>query len=116
MQLGIFIFANQNARISIKDRRDKIWFITIPKFKKPNFRSVNLTVQIGEKQVILNPNLLYKENYESIKFKDLLRIYKNYIQSKPITITVVGNKEAIDMEKLADFGEIIEVSKKDIFN
>ena len=85
--------------------------------KKPNFRSVNLTARNWRKTgYTVNPNLLYKENYESIKFKDLLRIYKNYIQSKPITITVVGNKEAIDMEKLADFGEIIEVSKKDIFN
>ena len=85
--------------------------------KKPNFRSVNLTARNWRKTgYTVNPNFLYKENYESIKFKDLLRLYKNYIQNKPITITVVGNKEAIDMEKLAEFGELIEVSKKDIFN
>ena len=85
--------------------------------KKPNFRSVNLTARNWRKTgYTVNPNFLYKENYESIKFEDLLRLYKNYIQNKPITITVVGNKEAIDMEKLAEFGELIEVSKKDIFN
>ena len=78
---------------------------------------MNLTARNWRKTgYTVNPNFLYKENYESTKFMDLLRLYKNYIQNKPITITVVGNKEAIDMEKLAEFGELIVVSKKDIFN
>ncbi len=85
--------------------------------KKPNFRSVSLTARNWLKSGYKNnPNLLYKENYESIEFQDILSLYKKYIQNKPITITVVGNKEVIDMKKLAEFGEIIEVDKKDIFN
>ena len=84
---------------------------------KPNFRSVNLRVRNWKKTGYdANPNLLYKANYESVEFQDLLMLYKKYIQNKPITITVVGNKESIDMGKLAEFGEIIEVDKKDIFN
>ena len=85
--------------------------------KKPNFRSVSLTARNWLKSGYKNnPNLLYKENYESIEFQEILSFYKKYIQNKPITMTVVGNKEAIDMKKLAEFGEIIEVDKKDIFN
>ena len=85
--------------------------------KKSNFRSVNLIVRNWKKTGYKkNPNPMYKENYESIEFQDLLVLYKKYIQNKPITITVVGNKESIDMAKLAEFGEIIEVNKKDIFN
>ena len=34
----------------------------------------------------------------------------------PYTIAIVGNKEKIDMEALANFGRLIEVDKKDIFN
>ena len=35
---------------------------------------------------------------------------------KPYTIAIVGNREKIDMQKLADFVELIEVYKNDIFN
>ena len=44
------------------------------------------------------------------------KFYKEYIQDKPYTIAIVGNKEKIDMVKLADFGELIELTKEDIFN
>ena len=43
-------------------------------------------------------------------------VYEKYLKNKPITITIVGNKEKIDMEKLAKFGDVIELDKKDIFN
>jgi len=85
--------------------------------KKPNFRSINLTVRNWKKTGYKdNPNPLYKDNYQSIEFQDVLDLYKKYIQNKPITITVVGNKEKIDMVKLSEFGKIIEVNKQDIFN
>ena len=51
-----------------------------------------------------------------MKFQDIVKFYQNYIKKDVVTIAIVGDKRKIDMEKLAKFGTVIEVSKKDIFN
>ena len=84
---------------------------------KPNFRSLTRTGRNWKKQGYDgNPNELYKKNYESIDFNNVVNFYKDNLKGKPYTIAIVGNREKIDMEKLAEFGELIEVEKKDIFN
>ncbi len=47
---------------------------------------------------------------------DGLTGFSSRFTEAPFTITVVGNKEKIDLEKLKAFGEVIEVSKDDIFS
>ena len=85
--------------------------------KKPNFRRMSLSIRGWNRQGFASdPRKTEKEVYQDIEFEDISRFYKTFIQNKPLTITVVGNKEKIDMEKLAKFGEIIEVTKDDIFN
>ena len=49
-------------------------------------------------------------------FNDIKGFYDDYIKDKPITITIVGNKDKIDMEKLSKYGQIIEVKTEDILN
>ena len=84
---------------------------------KPNFRSLARTGRNWKLQGYDgNPNVLYKDNYESTDFKDVVNFYDQNLKGKPYTIAIVGNREKIDMQKLADFGELIEVDKNDIFN
>ena len=64
----------------------------------------------------VNPNELYKKNYETVAFEHVVDFYEDNLKGMPYTIAIVGNSEKIDMEKLADFGEVIELEKKDIFN
>ena len=85
--------------------------------KKPNFRRMSLSIRGWNRQGFSSdPRKTEKDVYQDIEFEDISRFYKTFIQNKPLTITVVGNKEKIDMEKLSKFGEIIEVTKNDIFN
>ena len=84
---------------------------------KPNFRSLGRTGRNWKLQGYDgNPNVLYKDNYESVDFKNVVNFYEDNLKRQPYTIAIVGNREKIDMQKLADFGELIEVAKKDIFN
>ena len=85
--------------------------------KRPNFRTMSLNIRRAIRQgFATDPRKSEKQVYQEIDFEDISKFYKTFIQNKPLTITVVGNKEKIDMEKLAKFGEIIEVTKNDIFN
>ena len=85
--------------------------------KKPNFRSISKAIRNWEQQGFkIDPRVSQNEIFESISFNDIIDFYEKYLKNKPITITIVGNKEKIDMEKLAKFGDVIELDKKDIFN
>ncbi|MFL3013738.1 MAG: M16 family metallopeptidase [Candidatus Neomarinimicrobiota bacterium] len=84
---------------------------------RSNFRGIGSTIATWQKQGFKeDPKIMQKEVYENAEFDDLLEFYKNYIQGRPFTITIVGNKEKIDFNKLSDYGNIIELKKEDIFN
>ena len=84
---------------------------------KPNFRSLSKIGRDWIKQGYDgNPNPLYKSNYESIEFVNVINFYKDNLKTQPYTVAIVGNRDKIDMEKLSSFGELIEVEKDDIFN
>ncbi len=84
---------------------------------RPNFRSLTKTGRDWKQQgYSVNPNELYKKNYEAVAFEHVVDFYEDNLKGTPYTIAIVGNSEKIDMEKLADFGEVIELEKKDIFN
>ena len=84
---------------------------------RSNFRGIGSTIATWRKQGFKeDPKIMQKEVYENAEFDDLLEFYKYYIQGRPYTITIVGNKEKIDFNKLSDYGNIIELKKEDIFN
>ena len=84
---------------------------------KPRFRTMGLSIRGWEKQgYVSDPRKTKKDVFEDVKFDDIVDFYSAYIKGKAITITIVGNKDKIDMEKLSQFGEVIEVKKEDIFN
>jgi predicted Zn-dependent peptidase len=84
---------------------------------RSNFRGIGTTIRSWRKQGFKeDPKVMQKEVYEKAEFNDLVKFYKKYIQDKPYTIVIVGNKEKIDFNKLSDYGNIIELKKEDIFN
>ena len=85
--------------------------------KKPNFRSIALRVKTWKHQGFqADPRVAQQERFQELKFQDIVKFYQNYNKKDVVTIAIVGDKRKIDMEKLAKFGTVIEVSKKDIFN
>lgn len=54
----------------------------------------------------------YKQ-YPNLKMDDIVDFYKQTIQNKPIVITIYGDKKRMDLKKLSQFGEIIELQLKD---
>ena len=84
---------------------------------RSNFRGIGNTLRTWRKQGFKeDPKVMQKEVYENAEFEDLIKFYKEYIQDKPYTIAIVGNKEKIDFNKLSNYGNIIELKKEDIFN
>ena len=84
---------------------------------KPSFRSMGLSIRGWEKQGFeTDPRKTQKDVYDSADFNDIKSFYDSYIKDKPITITIVGNKDKIDMEKLSKYGQIIELKEEDILN
>jgi|TARA_B110000914_G_C15432764_1_gene432214 zinc protease len=84
---------------------------------RSNFRVIGSTIRSWRNQGFKeDPKVRQKEVYEKAEFEDLVNFYKNYIQNKPYTIAVVGNKKKIDFNKLSSYGDIIELKKEDIFN
>ena len=85
--------------------------------KKPNFRSVARQVKTWKHQGFqADPRVTQHERFQELEFQDIVKFYQNYIKKDVVTIAIVGDKRKIDLEKLAKFGTVIEVSKKDIFN
>jgi len=84
---------------------------------RSNFRSIGTTIRNwGNQGFKEDPKIRQKQVYERSNFNDIVRFYNNYIEGKPYTIAIVGNKAKIDFDKLSSYGNIIELKKGDIFN
>ena len=47
--------------------------------------------------------------------QDISRFYREQISGRPVVYVIAGNRKHIDMKKLAEYGTIIKVKKKDIY-
>ena len=53
---------------------------------------------------------------DQLTFQDILDYYHTQIKGKPIVIGVVGNPKEIDAKQLEQFGKVIKLSEKKLFN
>lgn len=87
------------------------------KSSRPSFRRLSSKVekwkQLGYES---DPNEMMMKQYSSLRYKYITDFYKSEIQSKPYTITIVGNPKKIDFDKLKQFGKVVKVKKKRIYN
>ena len=60
-----------------------------------------------------DPNKKAFEKYAAIQMTDIEEFYRKNIQSKPYVITIYGDRKRIDLEKLKQYGEVVELKEKD---
>lgn len=53
---------------------------------------------------------------ETMNMDDIVRFYQENISGRPVVYVIVGNEKRIDMKKLATYGTIVKVNKKEIAN
>lgn len=84
---------------------------------KPEWRDLSETVENWQLQQYKDdPRRLQFEVFNGMDFDAIMSFYEKNIKGRPMLITIVGNKSKIDLDKLAKFGKIIEVDKKQILN
>jgi predicted Zn-dependent peptidase len=93
----------------------KTYFESSISSKYPDFRGLSGQVE----KLLLNgykesPLLPAYRNLKSASFEGMMEFYRNNLQNKPLAITIYGNKKKMDLEKLKEFGEIIELKSSDI--
>ena len=85
--------------------------------RKPGWRSQGAYVSRARKQGYdKDPNILDYNNYDNVNFDDIINFYQNNITKDPIVITILTDKSKINIDKILDYGELIEIKKKNIFN
>lgn len=82
----------------------------------PGFRDMGATIAAGRlKGYDKNPNPAFDEALRSLTEGDMLDYYRRNIQGKPRVYVVVGDKKALDLERLAQYGKVVEVTQADIY-
>jgi len=61
-----------------------------------------------------DPKYVKMEQYEGISFEDIQAFYKKHVQNRPIVITIVGDKNRVNVEALNEFGKLTIMKKDDI--
>jgi hypothetical protein len=51
----------------------------------------------------------------TLGINDVTSFYQEYVKSAPRAIIIVGNKKSLDIQKLARYGHIVELTKQDIY-
>ena len=51
----------------------------------------------------------------TMDMQDISRFYQEQISGRPVVYVITGNRKHIDMKKLAEYGTIIKVKKKEIY-
>lgn len=81
----------------------------------PNQRDLTETVELLKlKGFNKDPKLNEYESIKDLSFEKMLAYYEANLKSKPLLITIYGDKSKIDLLKLKSLGEIIELKEKDI--
>jgi len=82
----------------------------------PSFRKLSSKIARFRRDGYDNdPNKSYLKNVSKLEMDDISEFYLNNIKDRPIVYAIVGNSKKINMNKLAEFGTIVKVSKKDIY-
>ena len=56
-------------------------------------------------------------DYNNINVNDdIIKFHNDNIKKDPIVITILTDKSKINIDKILDYGELIELEKKNIFN
>ncbi|MBL4655330.1 MAG: insulinase family protein, partial [Bacteroidia bacterium] len=84
---------------------------------RPHYRYLSSKVEAWKtKGYTDDPSKVKLSSYEALTFENIEKFYQSNIKGLPIVIGIVGDKSRIDLEKLAEYGEIIYLKESDVFN
>jgi predicted Zn-dependent peptidase len=84
--------------------------------KKPGFRSVSMSAaSFYKKNYTSDPRIQWVGIYKQMNFNDMVDFYNSQFYQKPAVTTIIGDRRMIDMDWMGSFGNVIEVTKEDIF-
>ena len=85
--------------------------------RKPAWRRQALYVSNLRKQGYKeDPNKFEYNVYKNVEFDDIIEFHKSKIKKDPLVITVVTDRSKINIDKILDYGELIELKKEKVFN
>ena len=85
--------------------------------RKPNWRGKGSYVaNLRKRGYNDDPNKISYQVYNDAEFNDIVEFHKNNIKKDPIVITILTDKSKINIDKILDYGELIELKKENIFN
>ena len=82
----------------------------------PSFRDISTKIAAYKRDGYTeDPNRKLLEDFEQLQMEDIVRFYQTNVKGRNLVYVVVGNSRKMDMRKLATFGDIIRVKKKDFY-
>lgn len=82
----------------------------------PSFRELSEKVAYFRRSGFdRDPNEALLADLSEMDMQDIVRFYRHNVRLKPVVYVIVGNSSRIDMKKLAEYGEVIRLRKKDIY-
>ena len=82
----------------------------------PSFRGVASTIHNYELQGYTeDPNKAILANLPDITLGSLKAYYDEFIKSAPRCLVIVGDRTKLPMDKIAEYGKIVELTQKDIY-
>lgn len=82
----------------------------------PSFRELSEKVAYFRRSGFdRDPNEALLTDLSEMDMQDIVRFYRHNVRLKPVVYVIVGNSSRIDMKKLAEYGEVIRLRKKDIY-
>ena len=82
----------------------------------PPFRNLSEKVASARMEgVDRDPAEEFLRDIATMDMQDISRFYREQISGRPVVYVIAGNRKHIDMKKLAEYGTIIKVKKKDIY-
>ena len=62
-----------------------------------------------------DPGEAFLQDVAKMDMQDISRFYQEQVSGRPVVYVIAGNEKRIDMKKLAAFGTIVKVKKKEIY-
>lgn len=83
----------------------------------PSFRKLSsLIATLRREGYTEDPNIRFLSDLDRLTMEDIVAFYRENIKNRPVVYAIVGNARQIDKKKLAAFGTIVNVNKKEIYH
>ena len=84
--------------------------------RSPDFRRLQTTIDYWQRRgYVEDPRKALLSEYARLSFADIEAFHAAHVAGRPVITVVVGDPRQIDVRELERYGELIEVSEREIF-